>query len=499
MRRFAIICALLAALGVAALATGAGDEGAGKRYDVVLDNSFGLTEGADLKAAGVRIGKVASLDVQRATGRALVGVEVNRPGFDGLRKDVFCKVEPQSLIGEYFLNCEPGKSADALEDGATIPVEQTAGTIPPDLVLNIMRKPQRERFAMILTELGAGLGARGEDLNDTIRRALPALRETDEVLKLLAANRRTLQTLTRDADVVLHALSENRGDVARFIAEARDTAVASGERRVDLAATIHKLPGFLRALRPTLRDLGTVAREQTPALRDLRASASDLETLFERLGPFSEAARPAVRSLGTASVVGRQAARAGRPTVARLRKAAVAAKEPSTNLRFVLEHVNDRDNAVEPNKLSPGGKGFTGLEAMLQYIFVQAQAINIYDTKGHTLKLNILINECGGYTNAETARSETERTKHCTQALGPSAPGITSAVSPQRRAVAERESERPAGGLPPALKPVTPAPKVPAPAPLPTPEPPAGGGLLDRLLPDLPGVPKELLDYLLAP
>jgi virulence factor Mce-like protein len=509
MRRFAIIGALVAVLAAAGLATGAGDDGGAKRYDVVLDNSFGLTEGADLKAAGVRIGKVASLDVQRpgaggggAPARALITIEVDKPGFDSLRKDVFCRVEPQSLIGEYFLNCEPGKSREALPDGATIPVEQTAGTIPPDLVLGIMRKPQRERFATILAELGAGLGARGEDLNVTIRRALPALRETDEVLELLAANRSTLRTLTRDADVVLDALSGNREDVARFVAEARDTAVASAERRTDLAATIHKLPAFLRALRPTLADLGTVAREQTPALRDLRASAGDLRTLFDRLGPFSEAARPAVRSLGTASVVGRQAARAGRPTIARLRRTGRAAKEPSTNLRFVTEHLDDRTNAVEPNKLSPGGSGFTGLEAMLQYVFVQAQAINLYDTKGHILKLNALVNECGSYTNAETARSNPERTKRCSQALGPNQPGINTAVTARRDGGGERRAaRRPSRELPSILKSLTPKPGAAVPVPAPVQPPAQPGGLLDRVLPEVPEIKvptTDLLDYLLS-
>jgi hypothetical protein len=367
---------------------------------------------------------------------------------------------------------------------------------------------------VILDELGAGLGARGEDLNETIRRALPALRETDRVLDLLAANRRTLQSLTRNADVVLDRLSDNRGDVARFVAEARDTAVASAERRTDLAATIHKLPAFLRELRPTLRDLGTVAREQAPALADLSASADDLETLFRRLGPFSEAARPAVRSLGETSVVGLQAVRAARPTVARLRRTAATGKEPSTNLRFVLEHLNDRGFAVEPNRLSPGGTGFTGLEALLQYLFVQSQAINIYDTKGHILKLNILVNDCGRYTNAVTARTNPERTKRCSQALGPSAPGIDAPVpTTRRRATSKSKSGRPAGSLPSALAPVTPAPPAPAPAPA-----PEGGGLLDRLLPNLPelNVPdlrvpnplpggrdrsdaRGLLDFLLAP
>ena len=72
----------------------------------------------------------------------------------------------------------------------------------------------------------------------------------------------------------------------------------------------------------------------------------------------------------------------------------------------MLEDLNDRDRAVEPNRLSPTGKGFTGLEALLQYLFTQSQALNIYDSKSYILKLNLLVNECSQYTNgADRARA----------------------------------------------------------------------------------------------
>ena len=56
-------------------------------------------------------------------------------------------------------------------------------------MLDILRRPARERFGLILSELGIGLTARGDDLQTTIRRGVPALRETDKVLKILADNR----------------------------------------------------------------------------------------------------------------------------------------------------------------------------------------------------------------------------------------------------------------------------------------------------------------------
>ncbi|MFP5364243.1 MAG: MlaD family protein [Thermoleophilia bacterium] len=519
MSRLGIIflLALLAGGGmtIAATSAGAADE---QRHTVVLDNAFGLTEGSDLRSSGVTIGKIEKLEVQRSTARALATIVVTRPSFAGLRADVFCSVEPQSLIGEYYLDCEPGTSEAPAP--RTIPVEQTGGTIPPDLVLDILRRPARERFGLILTELGIGLTARGEDLQATLRRAVPALRETDKVLEILAANRRTIRQLTRDADTVLAGLAANRRDVGRFIGEAADTTEASASRSRELSQTVDRLPRFLRELRPTLADLGTTARLQTPALRDLRRAAPDLTELLRRLGPFADSARPAVRGLGKASQTGITAVRDAASTVRELRALGTASTEPMRNLRFVLEDVNDRDRAVEPNRLSPGGKGFTGLEALLQYFFVQSQAINIYDSKGFLLKLNILVNECTQYTNAQTAVEQPERTKRCNSWLGPNQPGITTgavsrttknkpAATPER--APDGPAETPAAPPPADSGPAAPPPPPPPPSLLPDPK-----DLLDKLLPKLPDVPsllprsssrsgpsaeseRNLLDYLLGP
>ena len=430
------------------------------RYKIVLDQSFGLTQDAEVRAAGVRVGKVEKLDVQRSTARALLTLTIDRPEFTGFRRDVFCKVEPQSLIGEYFLNCKPGTSRTALPEGATIPVEQTAGTVAFDQVQNVLRKPYRERLAIILNELGAGFASRGDDVNATIRRAVPALRETDEVLRILADNRAQITSLQRNGAVVLSRLAAEREGVGDFVTEAGDAAQASAERRGDLAGTFRRLPAFLRELRPTLRDLGTAATKQTPALRDLRASAGDLETLFERLGPFSRASRPFVRSTGEAAETGIQAMRAARPTVAQLRALGTNGSEPLTNLRFTLEHLDDRRFAVEKNPLSPGGEGFTGLEALLQYPFTQTQAINIFDQTGHLLKIAVLSNECNQYTDAETAREKPERTKRCSAYLGPNQPGVNqpdpspregsaARAQAQSRSVAPASARRPAATSPP--------------------------------------------------
>ncbi|HEY6779842.1 MAG TPA: MlaD family protein, partial [Thermoleophilaceae bacterium] len=149
----------LLVLAAVALALGAkGGDAADKRtYLIEFDNAFGLTDGGDFKIAGVRAGETTDFRlVGQARPRAVVTAQITEPGFAALRADARCEIRPQSLIGEYYVDCQPGTSSRRLPDGATVPVARTSSTIPVDLVGNIMRRPYRERLRLIVEELGAG-------------------------------------------------------------------------------------------------------------------------------------------------------------------------------------------------------------------------------------------------------------------------------------------------------------------------------------------------------
>jgi virulence factor Mce-like protein len=497
MRRLAAIFLLVLGVAGTLSATGAGDgQTTTRSYKAVVDNAFGLVVGGDLKIAGVRAGKVTDLELDKATNRAIVSFEVTESGFGSLRTDVRCESRPQSLIGEYFLDCLPGTSTTELKEGSTIPVTRTGSTVPGDLVNNVLRRPYRERLAILLGELGAGVAGNGANLNDAIRRASPALRETDKVLATLARQNRVLADLARDADVVVGDLADNKKDVSRFVDEARDTATASAERKDDIAAGFRKLPGFLEQLQPTMRELGLVADEQTPALTNLRASSKEIERLLGNLGPFAKSSRPAVRALGKASVTGREAVTAAKSTIEELDRFSTKAPEVGTNLRFVLEHLNNRDKAVEDDPRSPGGKGYTGFEALLTYVFDQVMSINIYDQNAHALNISLIppSSPCAEY--ADVARAKDPATKACPSALGPNQPGINFAdPSAGDAAPAQARRRGRTGPTPGAEPPAHAAPEKaqPQPAPAPAKKPgitiPLLPGLPEIHLPPLPGLP----------
>src|SRR5918998_6837989 len=127
MRRVLVVLAVAGVCAAAFVLAGAADEKSGAQtYKIMFDNAFGLTEGGDFRVGGVQAGQTTKFDVDKKPGeapKAVVTVEVNKPGFGDFRKDATCEIRPQSLIGEYYVDCQPGQDEERLPDGGRVPVE----------------------------------------------------------------------------------------------------------------------------------------------------------------------------------------------------------------------------------------------------------------------------------------------------------------------------------------------------------------------------------------
>jgi virulence factor Mce-like protein len=437
MRRALVSVVLVLAAGAFVVIAGGASSGSpAGTYKIDFDNAFGLVTGADFKVAGVPAGKIESIGLRPACiagntqdCQAQVTVQVTKAGFGQFHQDISCQSRPESLIGEYYVDCDPGSSGPVLRSGSTIPVSHTQSTIPADLLQDVMRLPYRQRFTLIVNELGAAAAARGGDLQAALQRAVPALTETDNLLNLLANDSTTLQNLTRDSNSVITALANNSTNVERFIDEADRTATATATQQQNLRETIAKLPGLLEQLRPTLAQLGTTVTTNTPVLANLDQASGQLDRLLTDLPPFSRSARPAIKALGQASVTGKLAVQAATPTVKDLNAFAKPTPELAGNLAIVLHDLDDRSRAVEPDPRSPGGKGFTGLEALLGYVFNQTLAINTFTPTGHVLAVDAFFSAmCSPYATPATValmlKQYGSQYRQCYSWLGPNQPGV---------------------------------------------------------------------------
>ena len=113
MKRIVVIVVVVAG-GVAAVAAfGGGGSESGYRVDAIFDSASFLTPGQKVTIAGAEAGRVEELSLTPDR-RARVTLVVDER-FAPFRSDGECTIQPQSLIGEYFIDCLPGTSRRELE------------------------------------------------------------------------------------------------------------------------------------------------------------------------------------------------------------------------------------------------------------------------------------------------------------------------------------------------------------------------------------------------
>jgi ABC-type transporter Mla subunit MlaD len=487
MRRILFILGVLGAIATT-LVAGAGASGS-HTYQAELFNAFGLVKGSELRVAGAKAGTITGLGIT-AQKTALVTFEVDS-GFPEFKSDASCSSEPQSLIAEYFLDCQPGSSPQPLN--GPIPAASNKTTVQPDLAQNTLREPFKERLQLLINEFGTALDSNAENLNAAIRSGAPALQQLKQVLNILGQQNRTIAELNTNADAIFAQLANRREDVVHFIDNAGRTAAISAERSNDLAQNFHLLDDFLAELKPTMFQLGQLADAQTPLLTDLHAAAPGLNKLAKNLPAFNNGTQQSLTSLGGAASVGKIALANSKEEIAALDQASTKAYPAADQVARFLESIDDPKNAVEedscarydlreqpgeadrrvqqldqtlgtslhgdqttpckwsngaaPGSNSSGGNpGFTGMEGLLNYAYIQTNSVNLFDQLGHALGITLVSapganNACGYQTGPEVPATQgssgtlatTRNPKdfaECAGILGPSQPGINFGTNP---------------------------------------------------------------------
>ena len=380
------------------------------------------------------------------------------------------------------------------QDGAGqryLPVSQTNQPVDLDLLNNIMRLPYRQRFAIIINELGTGLAGRGAELRQAIRNADPALKQTDKVIALLAGQTQTLDRLAVDSDKVLAPLARDRRQVQQFVDSAGAVGTATAEKSQALERNLELLPPFLRQLRPTVRALSAFTDQATPVLSDLQPVAPDVSRVFEQLGPFSQAGIPAFTSLGQAADVGRTALVKTTPIIKQLQAFTKPGQPLAKQLKNITASLRDTG----------------GIERLMDFLFYSVAATNGFDTYGHYLRAGLLLNACTNYvavsspdctakftgpggaseasaaSAASAAAADTATVASTMSASGRALAAAPTATARARRAARTAPTAPPsAGATATASAPATAGTGTTASAPAKSADPGAASSLLDYLL-----------------
>jgi phospholipid/cholesterol/gamma-HCH transport system substrate-binding protein len=471
VRRLVTIVAAAAVIG-AAIALIGGSVGHGQptaRFDVIFDDARGLVAGQLVKIAGARAGTIN--DVVLTSGfKARIEASVDRR-FMPFHRNSTCTIRPEGLIAENYLECDPGTAGSQVlrasgDQPPTVPVTRTTEPVSLLDLFNTFNLPTRERGAVILDELGIATAGRGQDINQILQRANPALGAARDAISVLVSQRTQLQSLIDSSDKLATTGAAGTAQLRRFLDRAAGLSTLTATHGGALSQSIARLPALLAATRPALAQLDSIATQGTPLLQQLRAAAPSLNRVSDDLGPFATVAKPALSRLSSALGKAIPAIRQSTPLIQSLRAYASRSKSSTALAGRLFTNLQQH--------------GFT--EEFMSIFYYVGAALSRFDSTSHLLPLYVIAPQngaCGLYS--------TKPVPGCSAHYGAQAGYQAESAKPAReRAAARRSASR--GGPSPGQPSATPSAPTASGSPSAPNQPSTPVGPLPSL-PSLPSLP----------
>ena len=286
----------------------------GYRVQVAVPEAMSLGLEADVRVAGVSIGKVRSKDLDKTHNATIATLEIKKE-FAPLHSDVRAILRQKTLLGETYLELTPGsKDSPFIKENGHIASSRVAPAVELDEILQALDPTTREAFRRWQQDMGKAVSGRGRDLNDAIGNLPAFAADGSDLLKVLDSQSGAVRALVRNTGVVFDALSENEAQLHNLVVNSADVFGATASEQDALAETFKVFPTFLdeskrtfarlqtfsKKTNPLITDLREPGRQLAPTLRDVKALAPDLRRFFVNFDPLIKVSRqglPALRDV----------------------------------------------------------------------------------------------------------------------------------------------------------------------------------------------------------
>ncbi|MDH3497974.1 MAG: MlaD family protein [Gemmatimonadota bacterium] len=261
-----VVVALVVLVGGLAFLSGKSIFGTGTvTFGVRMENVAGLVEGDPVQISGVRVGRVAGIDL-RGVGDVVVFLDVGR----GVRPRVDARVfiRPLDAFGAMYVDYFPGQSEEQLAAGQVI---QGSRDQP-------------------LTELAAGMAAEAGTVLTGVN-AILSQRTADDIHETLVATQRAMNVvaqlgsgpLARDASRTLAALASAASrldstlgspDLARSVAQLDEITESLNEMVVGLGSATQALARIMEKMESDSGSFGRLVNDTSMYVEVVKLTSS---------------------------------------------------------------------------------------------------------------------------------------------------------------------------------------------------------------------------------
>ncbi len=255
----------------------------------VFADASGLKAGDDVKLAGVKVGRVTDIEVDRASGNVRVGWVVDQ-GID-IGQDAGAEIALSSLLGAKHIRITNPVAGDTMmedlpADQRVVPLERTQ--VPYD-VFELTRvathgieqtdTKELNQFLLDLADITDGKAATVKDLVTGIRKVGAAVNQRDQKFAALLDQADRLSTTLADKDdEIVQLLDSSKQILDMIVSRRNDLAIALGES----ADAVQQLD---RVISANKTQIDSILDSLAPTLDVVSANQDDIDRTLAWLGP----------------------------------------------------------------------------------------------------------------------------------------------------------------------------------------------------------------------
>jgi phospholipid/cholesterol/gamma-HCH transport system substrate-binding protein len=271
--------------------------GVGDPYRVAIQvpDAQNLVNSSDVEVAGVKIGKVRSINTGKGGAKAVLTLSSD---VAPLHKGATVALRSKTLIEETYVSITDGTGPE-IPSGQTLPLTAAKSSVHLDDVLNSLDPTTLAALGKLVGSGDTATTGRSADISATLSGLGDLGRQGHDVLDVLAAQGQDLTSLSRSTTRVLDSLDTGRGQIAQLVKTSQSNMeVVAGQNRA-LARTVNQLPGTLKSARAASGSLTTLGADLRPVAANLKAAAPSLNSALTRLPEATTQIQATIPSLNT--------------------------------------------------------------------------------------------------------------------------------------------------------------------------------------------------------
>jgi len=262
-------------------------------------------QGQAVDVAGLQIGKVSSVALE--DGHAVVGMQIEPKYMELIHPNAHFLLRPKTGLNDMTVQIEPGSGTETVEDGHRFPLSQTEANVQLEALWNSLDADTRQYIQLLVAGGAQGIGGRGVQLGNALRRFEPFVEYTAKLNKAVAARRTELAKVIHLFGELTTELGDHDAQVRRFVGSSEKALGNFAHQQAAVEEAFEEFPETLKVADeglassnefstvalPTLTKLIPQAQASTPAFKATEKLFSQTTApIRDGIRPFSREIRP---------------------------------------------------------------------------------------------------------------------------------------------------------------------------------------------------------------